>query len=189
MLITKNLHVLHCLRILPPLKYWGAYHWFRAKMQGAIKCSKKYLVLGLSMGIELMPFWAPFHKGLWLIASFLYTWFAIEQWLISIIRLIATFYETGALVSADHILTSSSVPEKTHFNNWSLPIQMGLGAGGRCPWRRRPWPRTRPAWRGVGAWTAWGAVLPSGPQGGGRSWTDPVDEQRNILVSLEYIQE
>ena len=69
---------------------------------------------------------------------------------------------------------------------WSLPILMGLGAGGQCPWRRRPWPRTPPGWRGVGAWTAWGAVLPSGPRGGGRSWTDPVDENNREIIYFSW---
>ena len=39
--------------------------------------------------------WAPFHKGLRLIASFLNARFAIELRLISIVRLIVTLCETG----------------------------------------------------------------------------------------------
>ena len=39
--------------------------------------------------------WAPFHKGLQLIASFLDTRFAIELRLISIVRLTVTLCETG----------------------------------------------------------------------------------------------
>ena len=44
---------------------------------------------------EVLIVWAPFHKGLWLIASFLNTQFAFELRLIPIIRLIITLFETG----------------------------------------------------------------------------------------------
>ena len=55
------------------------------------------------------PLRAPFHKGLRLIASFLYSRFSIELRLISIVRLIVTLYETGPWTIVLTILGLGSV--------------------------------------------------------------------------------
>ena len=67
--------------------------------------------------------WAPFHKELRLIASFLNTRFAIELQFISIVRLIATLCETGPWSVAMNLTELISFPLQLRKLGLLLPEQ------------------------------------------------------------------